>query len=225
MVTLTTHNVGGMSVELEGRSIGGGGCKLQHIRQSARLHNPDFMVLTETHVQIENLANDKIIPKKYIVLQSDTSGAPSAGVLILGKKNGHKPIEGSVRNSGLGRFTLAVYLINGSRVIIGGVYGESDPSDSRSNRIMMRLAAILSELSTLYSTSTVLLAGDFNANLKANQSSSQRLRKPRTTDTILSIMDRYDMIDTGDKARILNRNRGQGNGEIEDPPPHLETFQ
>ncbi len=97
--------------------------------------------------------------------------------MVFSKKE-HKLIPDSVRNSqSPGHFVIGVYEVKTSRVIVGGVYGCSERGDRQSLEIIQDLRDRVQELSHVFGTRTVLLAGDFNATLTSADADNQIINK------------------------------------------------
>ncbi len=62
---------------------------------------------------------------------------------------------------------------------------------------------IIADLKLLYNTQHVLAAGDFNAILEPEDSSSQEIRKKVTSAALHSMIDRHHLIDLARKSNKL----------------------
>ena len=86
------------------------------------------------------------------------------GVLVF-KKNEIELIEGSAYNDTGGRYCLGCYIINGSKVIIGSVYGLSENTDAQSLPVFTEVSERLKTMCQVNNTRQVILGGDFNLHL------------------------------------------------------------
>ena len=123
--------------------------------------------------------------------------------MVFSKKE-HKLIPDSVRYSqSPGHFAVGVYEVKTSRVIVGGVYGCSESGDRQSLTIIQDLRDRIQELSHVFHTRTVLLAGDFNATLTVADANNQVINKPNTVQAIAALMEDHQLIDLGSNAGCL----------------------
>ncbi len=91
---------------------------------------------------------------------------PRGGVIIFSRLE-HKLIPDSIRTSNTaGHVTAAVYEVATLPTIVVGVYGHSDSNDRASLQVMRDLQQILRELTQVYETQRILVAGDFNAGME-----------------------------------------------------------
>jgi len=151
------------------------GPKLAMIR---KLISPstDFLILTEIRADQRAILNTKI---KYNLKPSHFSASqrPRGGVLICANQT-HTKMEGSERQSETpGHIAAAVYEIKKSRTVVLGIYGISESNDRLSSSLIREASNIIAELKLLYNTQHVLAAGDFNAILEPEDSSSREIRK------------------------------------------------
>ncbi len=122
---------------------------------------------------------------------------PRGGVIVFSKKE-HKLIPDSVRTSqSPGHFAVGVYEIGATRVIVAGVYGCSESGDHPSLAIIHDLRDQLQELSHVFQTRTVILAGDFNATLSPADANNHNINKPTTVQALLTLMDDHQLVDLG----------------------------
>ena len=196
-ITIATQNVGGMRGEFQLKR----GPKLAMIR---KLISPstDFLILTEIRADQRAILNTKI---KYNLKPSHFSASqrPRGGVLICANQT-HTKMEGSERQSETpGHIAAAVYEIKKSRTVVLGIYGISESNDRLSSSLIREASNIIAELKLLYNTQHVLAAGDFNAILEPEDSSSREIRKKVTSAALHSMIDRHHLIDLARKSNKL----------------------
>jgi exonuclease III len=173
-LTIATQNVGGMRGEFQLKH----GPKLSMIKKLIT-STTDFLILTEIRADHRAIMNTKLIfnlrPSHFSVSQH-----PRGGVLICANRN-HKKMEGSERQSATpGHIATAVYEIKTSRTVVLGIYGISENNDRLSAGLIREATNIAAELKLLYNTQHVIAAGDFNAVLEPEDSSSLEIRKQIT---------------------------------------------
>jgi exonuclease III len=147
------------------------GPKISMIRKLVTPHT-DFLILTEIRADQRAIMNTKI---KYGIRPShfSTSQHPRGGVLICANQN-HKKMAGSERQSTTpGHIAAAVYEVKKSRTVVLGIYGISENNDRLSANTIREASSILTDLKILYNTQHVIVAGDFNAVLEPEDSSSR----------------------------------------------------
>jgi hypothetical protein len=128
---------------------------------------------------------------------------PRGGVIVFTKKE-HKLIPESVRTSqSPGHFVVGVYEIKTSRVIVAGVYGCSESGDRPSLAIVQDLRDGIQELSHVYHTRTVLLAGDFNATLSQADANNQIINKPNMAQALHTLIEDHQLVDLGANVGCL----------------------
>jgi hypothetical protein len=116
----------------------------------------------------------------------------------------HKLIPESIRTSTTaGHITAAVYEVASQPTIVVGVYGHSDSSDRASLQVMEDLRSILRELTHVYETQRILVAGDFNVGIEEEDTNSGTIKKPLTTALLQTVIQDYHLIDIG--AQLNNR--------------------
>ncbi len=126
---------------------------------------------------------------------------PRGGVILFSRPE-HKLILDSVRMSeNAGHIVAAVFEVNLLPTIVVGVYGNSDSSDRASLAVMEELQLFLQELSHIYQTQRVLLAGDFNVALEEADSNRGTTHKPLTTALLKEIVAEYQLVDIGQKVK------------------------
>jgi len=155
----------------------------------------DFVVLTEVRADRRAAAGARI-KWGLKVSHSSLHDDPHGGVVILSKPE-HKPIPGSFREATTpGHVAAAVYDVRGTRIVVVGVYGESASNDRASVVIMDDLRSILTELKHIYHTQEVIIAGDFNVTIHANDSNNPNHNsKPRTRRALRNIIDDHNLTD------------------------------
>ena len=126
---IIVQNIGGAGL---GRERGGG--SIAPLRMSIHNKKPEVIVLTETRVDSEEY-NGKGIFRGYDLTQHSSSGRRAAGVMIFIRK-GIAPIQGTIRNSRDGHYTIGAYDYEGTKIIIGGIYGNCTASDVPSAEVM-----------------------------------------------------------------------------------------
>ena len=107
-------------------------------------------------------------------------------------------MEGSTRHSPLpGHYALGVVELQGDRIIIGGVYGDSANNDTASAAVLQAMTNHITELKYLFNTANILLAGDFNVVYRNEDTTSFHNRKPRTATLLEAIMRHHGLQDLG----------------------------
>jgi hypothetical protein len=181
-LTISTQNVGGLGLEVRNRQRKGvTGPKLQYLKHCDNIHQSDILVLTETRARTVDESYSTYIKKSGLkVTMATAAGRPAAGVTVLtGPKNTH--VAGSQRKSDpAGHYVLGVYKAHGTLVIIGGIYLDSTGQEQLGVVAIQQLSTHITELQQLYGTNFILLTGDFNVTLHADQCHSGRINKPRT---------------------------------------------
>jgi exonuclease III len=189
--------VGGLKSESER----GSGPKISTLRALAR-EKLDFFVLTETRVDVRAVKKIKLKRNLHATMHS-LHPRPRGGVIVFSKKE-HKLIPDSVRTSqSPGHFAVGVYEIKTSRVIVAGVYGCSESDDRPSLAIVQDLRDRIQELSHVYHTRTVLLAGDFNATLSQADANNQIISKPNTVQALHTLIEDHQLVDLRANAGCL----------------------
>jgi exonuclease III len=190
-IRILHQNVGG--IRLEGNR--GGGAKLGVVK-SMTTPSTDFVFLSETKCAKQNICKLKLKFGLKLSLTSDNRAAAAAGIAIFSKPE-HKLLEGSERHSTpQGHTVTGVYSVQGTNVIVTGVYGVSVNNDRLSSLVFENLIEQISELKLLFNTTYIIIAGDFNCGLADNDFSTRNMR-PRTTGTILRLMEDNDLYDLG----------------------------
>jgi hypothetical protein len=125
--------------------------------------------------------------------------------MVFSKKE-HKLIPDSFRSSqSPGHFAVGVYEVKTSHVIVGGggVYGCSESGDRQSLTIIQDLRDRIQELSHVFHTHTVLLAGAFNAALTLADANNQVINKPNTVQALPALIEDHQLIDLGANVGCL----------------------
>jgi hypothetical protein len=113
-------------------------------------------------------------------------------------------MEGSERQSTTpGHIAAAVYEIRKSRTVVLGIYGISENNDRLSASTIREASNIIAELKLIYNTQHVIAAGDYNAVLEPEDSSSQEIRKRTTSAALHSMIDRHHLSDLARKSNRL----------------------
>ncbi len=84
-----------------------------------------------------------------------------------------------------------------------GIYGISENNDRLSAGLIREASNIAAELKLLYKTQHVIAAGDYNAVLAPDDSSSLEIRKRATSAALHSMIDRHHLIDLARKSNKL----------------------
>jgi len=198
-INIATQNVGGLGLEVRtNKRRGVTGPKIQYISHCVSQHNTDILVLTETRARNLEESNQTRIKKANLrVTMATSSGRASAGVTVL---TGTSIIlqENSVRESApTGHYILGVYKIQGTFIVIGGIYLDSSGQEQVGIDALNNLTTHITELKQLYGTNHVVLTGDFNVTLFADQCHSGRINKPRTSQALHDMLEEHALIDSG----------------------------
>jgi hypothetical protein len=113
-------------------------------------------------------------------------------------------INHSVRRSETpGHFAMGVYYTpTRMKIIVVGIYGPSANDDTESFQFYQEVRTSIVELQNTFQTSNLLIAGDFNAVLSPEDSSSEHITKKRTTALLEELIAEHHLIDL---AAHLNR--------------------
>jgi hypothetical protein len=133
--------------------------------------------------------------------QHSSSGSNAKGVVVFAKR-GTEIVDGSVYNSEEGFFTMAVYNINGSKIILVGVYGPPDNLDRKSFEIFSEIFEKIEMYKQVYGTQMLIIGGDFNVHLDKESSS-----KPRTVKLIKDYMVKWSLSDLGEEEKRFTWSR------------------
>jgi hypothetical protein len=91
---------------------------------------------------------------------------------------------------------MGVYLLpNRTKLIVVGIYGPSANDDTESLRFYQEVRDSIVELQNTFQTSNLLLAGDFNAVLAPEDSSSEHVTKKRTTAFLEELIEEHRLTD------------------------------
>jgi hypothetical protein len=112
-------------------------------------------------------------------------------------KRGFNPIQGTIRNSRSGHFTIGAYEYKGEKIIIGGIYGNCTTADSPSAEVFMEYIEWHRELGDRLGDIHAIVAGDFNLKLDLKQN-----YKPRSTAIIRNFMEECSLEDAGGEMRM-----------------------
>jgi len=188
-IKILAQNIGGAGL---GRERGGG--SIAPLRINIHSKKPEVIVLTET--RIDNMDFDgKGVFRGYDLTQHSTGGRRAGGVMIFVKKE-FTPIQGTIRNSRSGHFTIGAYEYKGLRVILGGIYGNCTAADGPSAEVFHEYIEWHRELSVRIGNAHTFIAGDFNIKLDM-----QNNFKPRSTAALIDFMDEFDLTDAGGEMR------------------------
>ena len=195
---ISTQNVGGMRGEYQKKH----GPKFGILRQFIP-KDTDFCVLTEVRCDISTVRNSKIkwglVPSLYSVHQQARGG------VIVYSHPKYKLIEHSARYSTTpGHAAMGVYNTpTGSKIIVAGIYGPSINSDVESLAYYQEVHEILNELSNTFQTASIVMAGDFNAILSENDTSSFHINKRRTSEYLQEIIQNLHLVDLASRAKKM----------------------
>ncbi len=180
----------------------GSGPKLSILRSLVK-KKLDFPVLTETRVDVRAVKKLKLRRDLHVTMHS-LHQRPRGGVVVFSKK-GHKLIPDSVRVSQTpGHFAAGVYEVGNNRIIVVGVYGCSEAGDRPSLMVMNDMRDRIMELSHVFRTHSLILAGDFNATLNATDSNNHTINKPNTVQSLITLMEDHQLIDLGAQTGCLD---------------------
>jgi len=189
-ITIATQNCGGIRGEYHKKH----GPKISTIKALLQQQKTDFLILTETRVDQSVYRNVKL-KWGLKATQCSLQQTARAGVIVYSREI-HKIIPESTRVGTIaGHMCLAVYEIAGSRTIVGGIYGPSDNNDRQGVAFLRELSEKISELKTIYNTNHVLLAGDFNAVWRQEDSNCFHTRKPQTSRSFAQLMEDHSLMD------------------------------
>jgi hypothetical protein len=119
------------------------------------------------------------------------------GGIVVFSNPSYELINHSVRRSSTpGHFAIGVYTApDKSKLIVAGIYGPSANDDAESLRFYQEVKEALAELQNTFQTRKIIMAGDFNAVLSPEDSSSEHVTKKRTTELLLEIIAENHLID------------------------------
>jgi len=163
----------------------------------------DFLILTETKVtpQKAEISRMKwgLLPMLYT-----TQNAPKAGVIVYANKDFKLIMESRRESSQKGHFVLGLFTKSMQKLIVAGIYGITENNDKVSCELYKELNQKIEEISTLYDTHEILIAGDFNAVLAPEDANSEHIQKLRTSDYLRVLMEKYNLIDAGTETGITS---------------------
>jgi hypothetical protein len=100
------------------------------------------------------------------------------------------------RSSTPGHFAIGVYNTpTKSKIIVAGIYGPSANDDNASFLFYQEVLDTIGELQNTFQTRSLIMAGDFNAVLTPEDSSSEHVTKRRTTGILKKILEDYHLTD------------------------------
>jgi hypothetical protein len=119
------------------------------------------------------------------------------GGIVVFSDPSYELINHSVRRSSTpGHFAIGVYITpDKSKLIVAGTYGPSANDDAESLRFYQEVNDTLAELQNTFQTRKIIMAGDFNAVLSSEDSSSEHVPKKRTTELLKEIIAENHLID------------------------------
>jgi exonuclease III len=162
----------------------------------------DFCVLTEVRCDESNIKKAKLHRGMEPALYS-VSPQARGGIVVFSNPS-YELINHSVRRSSTpGHFAIGVYTApDKSKLIVAGIYGPSANDDAESFRFYQEVNEALAELQNTFQTRKLIMAGDFNAVLSPEDSSSEHVTKKRTTELLLEIIAENHLIDM---ATLMNK--------------------
>jgi hypothetical protein len=167
------------------------------------MNKTDILVLTETRAKtMEEGENTYIKKSRLKVTMTTTSGRPAAGVTVLTNNDFLFLEESSRESEPAGHYVIGAYKTKGRCFIIGGIYLDSSGNDQTGVMAVQMLSAHITELKQMYGTNCVMIAGDFNVTLYAEQSHSGRMNKPRTFQELQDLLAEHGMQDVGRTHRM-----------------------
>ena len=161
-----------MNIKLICQNIGG--TKLGNARQgggiiSTRLwvnnNKPHLIILSETRIGDRDF-DGKGIFRGYYLAQHSSSGQNNRGILVFARAQVEKETGYEVESE-RGYYTVGVYNIEGSRIIVAGVYGPSENSDRTAYEIYEQMIEKIEEIKDRSGIEEIIIAGDFNLHLDA----------------------------------------------------------
>jgi hypothetical protein len=166
---------------------------------------PTFLILSETRISDRNKNLNNTYKGMYCN-QHSSSGQNAKGVVVFAKK-GIEQVEGSVHNNEEGFFTIAVYSIEGSRIIVVGIYGPPENLDRKAYDIFSEMFEKIEMYMQVYGTQMVMMGGDLNVHMDRTTSS-----KPRTVRLIKEFTTRWCLTDLGGEDKRFTWSRPGGGG-------------
>ncbi len=117
--------------------------------------------------------------------------------MVVFSSPSYELVNHSVRRSSTpGHFAMGVYYTpNRTKLIVVGIYGPSANDDTESLHFYQEVRNTIIELQNTFQTRNLLLAGDFNAVLSPEDSSSEHVTKKRTTSFLEELMEEQHLID------------------------------
>jgi exonuclease III len=190
-ISISTQKVGGMRGEFQCKH----GPKFGILRRLAK-RRVDFCVLTEVRCEQENIKRAKLIHQMKPSLYSVSPQARGGGVAVFSNPS-YELVNHSVQRSSTPRhFAMGVYYTpNRTKLIVTSIYGPSANDDTESLHFYQEVRDAIAELQNMFQTRNLLLAGDFNAVLSPEDSSSEHVTKKQTTSFLEEFMDEQHLID------------------------------
>lgn len=180
---IIVQNIGRTKV---GKVRGGGNCA--RLRIDTHNEKPTFLILAEINEE-EGYSGVGAF-RGYSLKQFSQNGARAGGIAVFVRKNIIE-IENTIRNSQNGHFTTGAYNVNGSKVVLGAIYGPSTNSDTESYEIFSEFTEQIRELAQRIGTNTIFIGGDFNLKLDQNRV------KPRTVKLMQDFILEFNLTDAG----------------------------
>jgi len=165
-----------------------GGGNSASIRIDMQFAKPNFAILSEINEE-EGFTGQGAF-SGYSMKQYSQNGARVGGIAVF-VKNGTEEIDGTIRNSRGGHFTVGAYKLDGATVVLGAIYGPSAANDTQSADIFQEFFEQITELGNRMNTRKFIIGGDFNVKL------DQTRVKPRTVKLIKDFINELNLIDTG----------------------------
>jgi exonuclease III len=118
------------------------------------------------------------------------------GVVVFSNPD-YELVNHSVRRSTMpGHFAMGVYYTpNRTKLIVVGIYGPSANDDTESLHFYQEVRDSIVELQNTFQTSNLLIAGDLNAVLSPEDSSSEHITKKRTTAFLEEFIEEQHLTD------------------------------
>ena len=124
---------------------------------------------------------------------STSQTGPNKGVAIYANQK-YTVIRASVKESTIpGHYVMAIFRYNNTHILVAGVYGPSDTADGPAADVFQELNNNMQILAETYHVHRIIVAGDFNVNMKTGRI----LVKPRTIARIEQLMHDHHLNDIG----------------------------
>jgi hypothetical protein len=141
------------------------------------------------------LKGEKVF-RGYEMFQHSSSGRRSVGVMIFTKR-GFNPIQGTIRNSRSGHFTIGAYEYKREKIVMGGINGNCTAADGPSAEIFTEYVEFHRELRNRLGDTHATVANDFNLKLDVAHD-----YKPRSTGIIRNFLEECNLDDAGGEMRM-----------------------